>query len=302
MASPRPADASPAPEAESDAPPRIHRFCETEIRRQAISMHRAFAPVRALLGEAELLALNASVACGRLGPAGRTFATVARDLHSSSATLRLRIDDVETAFYGIASLVAQWSQAEQAIRIMQRSLDDVRQAQSGRPVGEWGVAWAPETRKVWSAHAREATKGFESALWVALMRHREHLTSTIAELHYQIIALERHMDRIRWAAVRQTRYLHILANIERAHLHEQGRAVDAVVQAMARLDERISTLEQAARDKVDALQTRMNMFSRAIWPGRSAAEREEEADEAGEAHERPARSGRPAPARAAAAS
>jgi hypothetical protein len=83
------------------------------------------------------------------------------------------------------------------------------------------------------------------------------------ELAYLIQGLERHVDRIRWAAVRQTRYLRVLASIERAHLNDQGSAVDAVVVAMESLDTRIAALEELARDKVLGLMLHTRAFQRA---------------------------------------
>lgn len=265
-----PADASAHRRPAADAPPRgaAGRPDEARIRREAIALHRSFAPVRALLGETELLALNASVACSRLGAAGRTFATVARELHSSSATLRLRIDDVETAFFAIASGIARWSQLDQTLRHHQRSIAAVRAARGQTPPAPWGPTWAPETRRRWSQAARMAETPLERRLWTVLLEGREQLTSTIAELHQLTVALERLMDRIRWAAVRQTRYLAVLANIEQAHLHDQGQAVDAVVRAMAQLDVRLAALERSARDKVDRLRASMERLARAMWPAR----------------------------------
>jgi hypothetical protein len=241
---------------------------EARIRREAISLHRSFAPVRSLLGETELLALNASVACSRLGAAGRTFATVARELHSSSATLRLRIDDVESAFFHIAARVARWSRLDQTLRHHQRGIAAVQAARGESLATPWGRAWAPETRRRWAQAARGAEAPMERRLWTVLLECREQLTTTISELHQLTVALERLMDRIRWAAVRQTRYLAVLANIEQAHLHDQGQAVEAVVRAMAQLDERLAALERSARDKVDRLQTSMDRLARAMWPSR----------------------------------
>jgi len=113
---------------------------------------------------------------------------------------------------------------------------------------------------------------FTDEMKAVLNSARDELIEAIADLQQQLTGLERHVDRIRWAAVRQTRYLRILASIEQAHLHGQGGAVEAVIHAMRRLDDRISALEEEARDRVEKVQGLMNSFCRMIWPPRAVLE------------------------------
>lgn len=238
------------------------------VREQVLDIHRSFAPLRKILGEVGLLALNASVACARLGQAGRTFATVARDLHSTSVDLSSRIDDVEGAFHTAARLVVQWTLAEQrseSLRAAYRAMAMRRGVgfdRKGLPI------WTTEAGGRWRARAVDPRSTLTERHFASLVLvEREKLLVAMFELNYLIGGLERHVDRIRWAAVRQTRYLRVLASIERAHLHEQAGAVDAVVAAMEQLDQRISALEEAARDKVLGLTLHSRAFERAQSAG-----------------------------------
>jgi hypothetical protein len=243
------------------------------IRSRAVALQRVFAPVRALLAESGMLALNASVACGRLGGLGRSFATVAGDLHASGATLARRIEEIEVVFERVAVEVGRWSRTERRIRALQAAIDALRGAQGARPLGPWGPMWLPEVGREWRILGLEApVNATEARLWAVLNAARDELIEAIADLQQQLTGLERHVDRIRWAAVRQTRYLRILASIEQAHLHGQGGAVEAVIHAMRRLDDRISALEEEARDRVEKVQGLMNSFCRMIWPPRAVLE------------------------------
>lgn len=207
-----------------------------QIRAGAVAIHRTFAPIHELLAEVERLALNASVACGRLGGSGRSFATVARDLHATSTELARRIEEVESVFAGLARDVAAWSESERRLSILRR-----------------GIA---------CAHATPDVKSM-TLLVAAEERVRRELDSHINELGVRITSLDGHVDRIRWTAVRQTRYLCILASIEKAHLGEQGEAVEAVVSAMAVLADRLGAVEEEARDRVLALHMQVRRLQRA---------------------------------------
>lgn len=238
------------------------------VREQVLDIHRSFAPLRKVLGEVGLLALNASVACARLGQAGRTFATVARDLHSTSVDLSNRIDDVEGAFHEAARLVVRWTLAEQRAEAL-RAATRATALRRGQPMQNKGLPiWTAEAGARWRARSVDSrVSSAERHFATLLLVERDALLSAMFELTYLIGGLERHVDRIRWAAVRQTRYLRVLASIERAHLHEQAGAVDAVVAAMEHLDQRISALEEAARDKVLGLTLHSRAFERAQSAG-----------------------------------
>ena len=250
------------------APPRAStaRLYEvaSRVREEVLDIHRSFAPLRTVLGEVGLLALNASVACARLGQAGRTFATVARDLHSTSLDLSSRIDDVEGAFHEAARLVVVWTLAESQAESFRAAVAAI-QVRQGRVATTKGLPlWTAEAGMRWRSRAVD-TKVTESERLLArlLLAEREKMLGAMFELTYLIGGLERHVDRIRWAAVRQTRYLRVLASIERAHLNDQAGAVDAVVTAMESLDQRISALEEAARDRVLGLTLHTRAFERA---------------------------------------
>jgi hypothetical protein len=258
--SPKPQE-SASPSLNSNA--RLYEVA-ARVREEVLDIHRSFAPMRKLLGESGLLALNASVACARLGAAGRTFATVARDLHTTSRDLSTRIDEVEGAFHHAARLVVAWTLAEEraetlrkTVRAMQGRREKVSNFR-GLPL------WTPEAGARWRERALDRTSPeAERHLARLLLGEREKVLEATFELAYLIQGLERHVDRIRWAAVRQTRYLRVLASIERAHLNDQGSAVDAVVVAMESLDTRIAALEELARDKVLGLMLHTRAFQRA---------------------------------------
>lgn len=219
------------------------------IRAGAVGIHRTFAPIHVLLAEVERLALNASVACGRLGGRGRSFATVARDLHATATELSLRIEAVEQVFAGLAGDVAAWSETERRLRLLRRGLK-----------------------------AAEATPGVKSLchLQRAIRQVRRQQHNHINALEARIVSLDGHIDRIRWTAVRQTRYLCILASIERAHLGSRGEAVEAVVSAMSKLADRLAAVEEEARDRVIHLAMQVRRLQRAT-SGSSPARWKEQA-------------------------
>jgi hypothetical protein len=200
-----------------------HLETTRQIRAGAVAIHRTFAPIYHLLAEVERLALNASVACGRLGGQGRSFATVARDLHATSTELGQRIHEVERVFSGLACDVAAWSESERRLLLLRRGLASV--------------------------HATPNVKS-KAAIMAAERKVSAELDQHIQALGARITSLDGHVDRIRWTAVRQTRYLCILASIEKAHLGERGEAVEAVVSAMGVLADRLGTVEEEARDRV----------------------------------------------------
>lgn len=207
------------------------------IRAGAVAIHRTFAPIHQLLAEVERLALNASVACGRLGGAGRSFATVARDLHATSTELASRIVEIEGVFEGLSHDVSAWSECERRLRVHERACAEVV-AQG--VAGERGA----------------------STLCRARERALNERSQRISALAARIQSLDGHVDRIRWTAVRQTRYLCILASIERAHLGTKGEAVEAVVAAMGVLADRLGAVEEEARDRVLALRMQVRRLRR----------------------------------------
>lgn len=208
-----------------------------QIRAGAVAIHRTFAPIHELLAEVERLALNASVACGRLGGDGRSFATVARDLHATSTELGLRIEEVEGVFAGLARDVAAWGESERRLLLHRRGLQSAHD------------------------HAEDGQSRFR-ILVDAEAEVRRQLDTHIKATAARIARLDSHVDRIRWTAVRQTRYLCILASIEKAHLGEKGTAVEAVVSAMAVLADRLGAVEEEARDRVLTLQMEVRRLQR----------------------------------------
>ncbi len=205
------------------------------IRAGAVGIHRTFAPIHQLLAEVERLALNASVASGRLGGAGRSFATVARDLHATASELGTRIHEIEAVFAGLAVDVAAWSESERRLDLLKRSVALIDA--SGETVHD--------------ARLRAATRRVQGEM-------EAHIAALAARIH----SLDGHVDRIRWTAVRQTRYLCILASIEKAHLGKEGEAVEAVVSAMAVLADRLGVVEEDARDRVIALSLQVRRLRR----------------------------------------
>ena len=220
-----------------------------KIRAGAVAIHRTFAPIHMLLAEVERLALNASVACGRLGGSGRSFATVARDLHATATELGLRIEEVEKVFAGLARDVAAWSETERRLRLLRMGLE-----------------------------ACESTPGVLTVkqLTEAICGVQREQDAHITALEQRVISLDGHIDRIRWTAVRQTRYLCILASIEKAHLGPGGEAVEAVVSAMGVLADRLGNVEEEARDRVINLAMQVRRLQRAT-SGRGPARRKEQA-------------------------
>lgn len=214
---------------------RIDTDSTRRIRAGAVAIHRTFAPIHHLLAEVDRLALNASVASGRLGVAGRTFATVSRDLHATSAELGARIAKVEAIFEGLARDVAAWSETERRLLLL-RSAGQQAEAQLGgrRP---------------------DALRDAERRAMDALQRH-------MTALNTRLQSLDGHVDRIRWTAVRQTRYLCILASIEKAHLGDRGAAVESVVHAMTVLADQLSEVEEEARNRVLELHIKVDRLRR----------------------------------------
>ncbi len=211
------------------------RELSRQIRAGAVALHRTFAPIHTLLAQVERLALNASVACGRLGGRGRSFATVARDLHATAHELELRIGEVDEVFAGLARDVANWSETERRLRLLRKGLTGAKSTP-----GVQGVSQLE--------HAVRKVEGEQ--------------TRCIHAFNARIVSLKGHINRIRWTAVRQTRYLCILARIEKAHLGPQGEAVEAVVHSMGALADRLGAVEEDARDRVVDLSMQVRRLQR----------------------------------------
>lgn len=206
---------------------------ETDLKRQALDLNYAFAPLLPLVKRARLLCFNAQTASTILGHKGKPFAMVIRELSSVSERLGEQLLEVQRNFGLIVQHTVRASFLETQRRIFTDAVA-LAEAQSGD---------IRDPRRLGG---------------IALLRARAAIKSPAIEEEIQqmqkvLRRLGALIDRIHDMAVRQVNFIAVTASVEGARPDVNETALLNVAQDIVVLAQDLSNVERVAREKVEGV-------------------------------------------------
>lgn len=220
----------------------------------AIGLNRTFSGLQQQLFKTKLLAMNAEIACSRLGEAGVAFGVVARDLIGVGATLRAEVGELEGQFHEIACSVGALIRSRHRFRSYLAVVEAVHQQEAADGLGKGLTEMPPlapdfADRHDSDASARENVPLLQHA-WNGASGCREDIFNTISSVSECCQNLTAFLQRLNFIATRQSGFLATTARVEAAHVDDKEVDLGAVADDIHGLARDFSTLQGKAEDAV----------------------------------------------------
>ncbi len=239
------------------------RDVAASVRRRLVGANLAFGAMPDLIHRTHRLACNAEVACARAGAQAAGLEAVTRELGAMSGELDEVLGDLAHLFNTAAEDVAHWVEGERRFRVFLAVQAELRNEPS---LLEGGLD--PDSLRRFQAQAKGA-QGNEALLWRRLFKAREEVLSRIESLARFASHLRRTLDHIDLVAVRKSRFIGVMAQIEAARTYSDGIDFAPVSSSIRGLADEIADTAERARDDVSGLSDELKTV---IAPLRGALE------------------------------
>lgn len=239
-------------EVKTDESMRLRQFAS-----RAIGLNRTFSGLQKLLFRTKLLALNAEIACARIGKTGVAFDVVAKDLITLGDLLRHDVVLLQTKFSAVAHHVGVLIRARQRFRSYLAVIDAVNQ-QAGSDEGVSRVRGlsllsAEVMARYEEQDARRKRTPLLASAWEKALRCRKEATEHLSAVDVCFGGLQNFLRRLSYTATRQSGFLATTARVEASHVDQTEFDLDAVAEDIQALARDFASIQTDANNAVGAL-------------------------------------------------